>query len=137
MENGNLTSQPERLWRRTALACAAAIALSVGLSACVPGANAVNERKAEQMNLANQRDTAIKFLGMQGGVEKIMFTQEGTYSGAGTWATNAIITIEGRDYNEILGIWILGGDQLPDIPVSSSPTPSTVIYSDGSSEVIG
>lgn len=141
MENGNLTSQPERLRRRTALACAAAIALSVGLSACVPGASAANERKAEQMNLANQRKAAVALLDMQGGVEKITFTREGGYPGFGaSWRANAIVLIEGKDHNVILG-FDLGStafiDPLPSISPAAPRSPVSIVYSDGSSEAIG
>ncbi|MEY9851143.1 hypothetical protein ABH923_000821 [Leifsonia sp. EB41] len=92
-----------------------------------------------QTNLANQRKAAIAFLETQGGVEKIRFTREGGLSGFGApWVVNAVVTVNGEDYNEILGIerYSRIGNPLPTIPPATAPAPVTVIYSDESSEVI-
>ncbi|MGH1526223.1 hypothetical protein ACRAWC_20055 [Leifsonia sp. L25] len=90
-----------------------------------------------ETNLANQRKAAIAFLEQQGGVEKISFTQEGGKPGLGAyWCANVVVTIAGKEYQEIIGIHVLGGDPLPDIAPTSRPIPVTVVFSDGSSEVI-
>ncbi|QNE37457.1 hypothetical protein F1C12_00735 [Leifsonia shinshuensis] len=101
------------------------------------------ERKTNtQENLANQKRAAELFLNRpRPGVEEIRFTQEGNRPGLGvSWSVNAVITIEGREYREILGVTGTGapaGEPLPETPTTASPTPVTVIYSDGSSEVVG
>ncbi|MFE4470524.1 hypothetical protein ACFRFH_17075 [Leifsonia sp. NPDC056824] len=93
----------------------------------------------KEANLANQRKAAIALLETQGGVEKIRFTQEGGLSGFGApWAVNAVVTMNGEDYNEILGTesYSRAGNPLPSIAPGAAPAPVTVIYSDESSEVI-
>lgn len=108
-------------------------ALTLGLSGCAWGGKEVNT----ETNLANQRKAAMAFLETQGGVEQIRFTQEGGKPGLGaSWRANAVITIAGVEYQEIVGIGVLGGDPLPGIVPSSNPSPATLIFSDGSSEVI-
>jgi hypothetical protein len=92
-----------------------------------------------ETNLANQRKAAIALLETQGGVEQIRFTQEGGLSGFGApWGVNAVVTVNGEEYNEILGItrYSRAGNPLPDIAPGTTPAPVTVIYSDESSEVI-
>lgn len=120
--------------KRVPIAVAVVVAVVLGLSACALGGNTAGDRAAERANLANQRKAAIAFLGVQGGVEKIRFTQEGTYLGSGSWAVNAVVTIHGNEYKEILGEGLLGGDQLPDVP--PSPAAVVVMFSDHSSETI-
>jgi hypothetical protein len=112
-----------------------AVALALSLGGCGLGGNGVNK----ETNLANQREAAIAFLETQGGVEKIRFTQEGGLSGFGApWAVNAVVTVNGEEYNEILGTerFSRGGNPLPSIAPGTAPAPVTVIYSDESSEVI-
>jgi len=114
-----------------------AIALSVGLSACVFGGNAVSEEKSTHVNLINQRKVALAFLDLHPGIDRIRFTQDGGPSGFGApWAANAVITMGGEDYQAILGIGILSSDPLPSVAAGTAPGPTTVVYSDGSSEVI-
>lgn len=93
-----------------------------------------------ETNLANQRRAAMAFLETQGGVEQIRFTQEGGLSGFGApWAVNAVVTINGEEYNEILGTtkYSRAGNPLPEIAPGTAAAPVTVIYSDASSEMIG
>jgi FlaG/FlaF family flagellin (archaellin) len=110
-------------------------ALAMGLSGCISGGDDVNT----QTNLANQRKAAIAFLETQGGVEQIRFTQAGGLSGFGApWAVNAVVTVNGEEYNEILGTepYSGAGNPLPSIAPGTEPARVTVIYSDASSEVI-
>lgn len=90
----------------------------------------------EQTNLDNQRTAALSLLAYRPDVESVRFTQEGSVGGGGSWAANAIITIDGVDYNEILGLERAGGNPLPSVPAGASPVPVTVVYSDGSSEAL-
>ena len=89
-------------------------------------------------NLAKQRESALKFIANQPDVEVIRFTQDGDRPGLGApWSVNAVVTIGGKDYREILGPETLAGEPLPDTEASFSPRPVTVVYSDGTSEVLG
>ena len=117
---------------RMVMIAAALVLFSTG---CTSGGDDVRM----QTNLANQRKAAIAFLETQGGVEKIRFTREGGLSGFGApWVVNAVVTVNGEDYNEILGIerYSRIGNPLPIIPPATASAPVTVIYSDESSEVI-
>ncbi|OJX81719.1 hypothetical protein [Leifsonia sp. 71-9] len=94
----------------------------------------MSEHKA---NLANQRESALLFLEKQGGVEQIRFTQEGGKPGLGaSWSVNAVVTIGGQEYRAILGIDLISSEPLPSIAPEETPPPVSVIYSDGSSEVL-
>lgn len=122
--------------KRLPLLIGAALAIVAGLSACSFGGNA---QEAKQVNLDNQRKAAVSFLSTQGGVETIRFTREGGLSGFGaSWTVNAVITIDSTEYQQILGVnkYSMSGKRLPTIPPESTAHPATVIYSDGSSEVI-
>jgi hypothetical protein len=120
--------------RRVLVVFGVVVALVFGLSACAFGGNAVD---SQQVNLDNQRKVAVAFLEWQGGVEEIRFTREGGESGFGAqWAVNAVVTIHGEDYQMILGTQTMGGDPLPEVGPGSPPTRTTVIFSDGSSEVM-
>jgi hypothetical protein len=115
-----------------------AVAIVVALTSCsIFGDGALGERDTTATNLANQREAALKFISGWPQTERITFTQEGSVSGAGDWAANAVVTIGERDYQEFLGPDISGGDPLPDPETASTPSPVTVIFSDGSSEVLG
>jgi hypothetical protein len=108
----------------------------MGLSACsLIGGNRVDQL---QTNLANQRKVAVKWVKdyRTPELERIRFTQDGNVSGGGEWAANAVVTVAGKDYNEILGTFMSGGDPLPTSAPGSTPGSVTVIYSDGSSEVL-
>ena len=89
-------------------------------------------------NLAKQRESALALIANYPNAEKIRFTQDGDRPGLGaSWRVNAIVTIGGKDYQEILGPRSRAGESLPDAPPPSSTRPVTVTYSDGSSEVLG
>ncbi|GAB3585604.1 hypothetical protein GCM10027406_34230 [Leifsonia lichenia] len=90
-----------------------------------------------------QRASALYFRDeYQPNVEKVRFTQEGGRPGLGaSWRANAIATVEGSEYYVIispdLGPSFVGGTGRP----PKAPTPPvhlalTVVYSDGTSEVI-
>ncbi|HEV7185523.1 MAG TPA: hypothetical protein VGN33_13600 [Leifsonia sp.] len=90
-----------------------------------------------------QRASALYFRDeWQPNVEKIRFTQDGSRPGFGaSWRVNAVATIEGGDYYVIIGPdtgpAFVGGTGVP--PKAPTPPPHlalTVIYSDGTSEVI-
>lgn len=92
-----------------------------------------------QENLANQRKVAVTF--WEGypnpALTEIRFTHDGDSPALGAgWSVNTVVTVGGREYNEILtkGSW--GGDPLPDAPDEAAPGPTSVIYSDGSSETL-
>ena len=128
-----------RGWQRWEIAAAIAGAVCAGASGCGWGGD-VSEQREQKLegNLMKQREAALKFIRNQPDVELIRFTREGGPSGFGApWATNAIVTIGGREYQEILGPRTRAGDPLPEAPSTYSPRPVTVIYSDGSSEVLG
>lgn len=97
----------------------------------------MNQQKTTlQENLKYQKLTAQKFIEYQPDVEVITFTREGSIAGSGQWAANAIVTIAGKEYRQIIGPWEAIGEDLPNTPSSYIPGPVTVNYSDGSSEVL-
>jgi hypothetical protein len=69
-------------------------------------------------------------------LESIRFTQDGSVDGSGQWAVNAVVTVGGKDYEEILGTYVSGGDILPSAPPESTAGSVALIYSDGTSEVL-
>lgn len=95
----------------------------------------MKQKTTSRENLENQRVSAQRFIGNWPNVEVIEFTREGSVDGSGEWSTNAIVTIEGREYEEIIGPWETAGDDLPNPPESFSRKPAAVKYSDGTSEV--
>ena len=129
-----------RVWR-VVLALVVAGVLVGGLSACsVIGARLMTPDPPVK---DQQRASALYFRDeYQPNVEKIRFTQDGNRPGLGaSWSVNAIATIEGHDYYVIisptLGPAFVGGTGEP--PEAPTPAPHltlTVIYSDGTSEVI-
>ncbi|MDR6971806.1 hypothetical protein J2W45_002116 [Leifsonia shinshuensis] len=78
----------------------------------------------------------MKFVRNQPDVQVIRFTQPGSVDGGGGWSANAVVTIGGKEYHEILGPNTLGGDPLPDTPAGATSGPVLVQYSDGTSEVL-
>jgi hypothetical protein len=98
----------------------------------------VNQQGTTRTNLENQRKAALAFIATQSGVEAITFTQDGTVGGGGSWAVNAVVTIEGADYHEILGLdkCSYGGERMPTVQQPATPTSVAITYSDGSSEVL-
>lgn len=115
--------------------------LIVGLSAC----SLIKDRLVTPDPPVRelQRESALYFRDRyQPNVEKIRFTMDGDRPGLGaSWSANAVATIEGSDYFVIIGpesgAGFVGGTGFP--PKAPSPAPHiplTVIYSDGTSEVI-
>ncbi|MGH1526910.1 hypothetical protein ACRAWC_24410 [Leifsonia sp. L25] len=91
-----------------------------------------------------QRESAIVFRDkFQPNVEKIRFTRDGGRPGLGaSWSVNAIATVGGSDYYVIIGpdgrsVSYVGGTGMPpDAPTPFARVALTVIYSDGTSELI-
>ena len=97
----------------------------------------MNEQTAHQENLAKQREVALAFIRESPDVDAIKFTHEGNRPGIGaSWSANAIVTIDGKNYNEIIGLDLLAGDGLPSVPPDTVRGPVMVTYSDGSSEIV-
>ncbi|TDP98908.1 MULTISPECIES: hypothetical protein [unclassified Leifsonia] len=97
--------------------------------------------KGQANGRANQKQAALTFLSdyPNPAVESITFTQEGSVGGAGFWAANAIVTIDGRTYDAILGPdrRASSSNPLPRFdPDAPAPTDVTVNYSDDTSEVV-
>lgn len=53
-----------------------------------------------------------------------------------TGDANAIVTIAGKEYRELLGIDLSMGDVFPSLPPGSVPGPVSVVYSNGATEVL-
>lgn len=120
-----------------ALARSRMVMIAAALVLTVSGCAGERDEVRTETNLANQRKAAIAFLEKQGGVETIRFTQEGDKPGVGAlWSANVVVTIAGVEYQEIIGPQVRGGDPLPSIAPGATTGPVTVIFSDGSSEVI-
>lgn len=96
----------------------------------------MQQKTTLQENLEYQKITAQKFKSNWPATEIVRFTQEGSVSGSGQWAANAIVTIGGKEYREIIGPWETGGEPLPDPRGSVSSGPVMVIYSNGTSGVL-
>lgn len=125
-----------------------ALALSAGLiagtSGCVWGGDRkVSEQKVSQENIALQRKSALRFRDeYQPAVERIRFTREGNVPGMGaSWRVNAVATIGGTDYQVILDerfgpAWVGGGHMPPELPAPETRPALTLVFSDGTTEVI-
>ena len=111
-------------------------ALLAGSSGCSLIGDTLQQKTTTKENLELQRITAAKFKEFQPDVEVITFIEEGSYSGAGQWAANAIVVIAGSEYEEIIGPWTTFGDPLPSSAPSDARPPVTVHYTDGKSEVL-
>ena len=72
------------------------------------------------------------------GVEAITFTPDGAVGGGGSWAVNAVVTIDCLEYQEILGLekWSYGGEPMPTVTRSGTLASVAITYSDGSAEVL-
>jgi hypothetical protein len=115
--------------------------LVVGLTACSPIRNRLTTPDPPVKE--QQRASALYFRDEnQPNVEKVQFTQDGDRPGLGaSLRANAIATVEGSDYFVIispsLGPSFVGGTGMPPEPPTPAPhLPLTVVYSDGTSEVI-
>jgi hypothetical protein len=108
-----------------------------GLSGCsIVGGN-VNQQLSTEGNLANQRKVAQQIIRdyPNPALESIRFTKEGHVDGSGGWSANAVVTLDGKEYQASLGTLVSAGDIFPTVPPGSKPGPVTVVYSDGTSEV--
>jgi hypothetical protein len=121
-----------------ALALTITAGITTGLSGCSIFGGIVNQQLSTEENLANQRKVAEQTIRdyPHPALESIRFTSEGHVNGAGDWNANAVLTIDGVEYHELLGVLLSGGDGVPTVPPGSTSGPVTVIYSDGSSEVM-
>ncbi|MFJ8895896.1 hypothetical protein ACIRCZ_15025 [Leifsonia sp. NPDC102414] len=117
------------------------VALIAGLSAC----SLIGDRlmPPDPPVRDQQRASALYFRDQwQPNVEEVRFTRDGGRPGLGaSWRANAIATIEGREYYVIispdLGPSFVGGTGTPpEAPTPAPHLPLTVVYSDGTSEVI-
>jgi len=114
-----------------------------GITACVPSGLHGTSQQQEKSNLDLQRESALTYRNeWQPNVEKIRFKRDGDRPGLGaSWRVNAVATVDGRDYEVIispdLGPAFVGGTgKPPEAPTPYTRQPLTVIYSDGTSEVI-
>lgn len=125
---------------RVLVGTVAVVAIAAGTTACSPFGGILNQPQlSTEGNLANQKKVALETLHdyPHPDLESIKFTNEGSVNGAGTWAANAVLTVGGREYQEILGTFSSAGEGLPTAPPGSIPHRVTVIYSDGTSEELG
>jgi len=118
------------------------VALLTGATACSPKGDRGMSQQQEKSNLDLQRESALIFREDWPNVEKIRFKREGGRPGLGaSWSVNAVATVDGTDYEVIIGPSIQGsaggGGLPPAAPTPHTPVPLTVIYSDGTSEVFG
>lgn len=120
------------------LVVALATGVTTGLSGCSVFRGVVNQQLTTEENLANQRKVALQTMRdyPNPALESIRFTSEGHVNGAGDWNANAIVTVEGKEYRELLGIHLSGGDIFPTLPPGSVAGPVTISYSNGTSEVL-
>jgi hypothetical protein len=132
---------PQARTVRVVRAALLGIVLIVGLTSC----STIGDRlmTPDPPIHEQQRASALYFRDeYQPNVEKIRFTQDGSHGGLGaSWRANAIATVEGSDYYVIIGpdsgpAFVGGTGMPPDAPTPAPHLPLTVIYSDGTSEVI-
>lgn len=90
-----------------------------------------------------QRAAALYFRDeYQPNVEKVRFTRDGGRPGLGVpWCVNAVATVEGGEYYVIIGpatspSFVGGTGVPPEATTLFVQVPLTVVYSDGTSEVI-
>jgi hypothetical protein len=116
-------------------------ALIVGLTSC----SAIGDRlmTPEPPIHEQQRASALYYRDeYQPNVEKIRFTRDGSRPGLGVpWCVNAVATVDGVDYQVIIGPatspgFVGDNGMPPKAPTPSVHFPLTVVYSDGTSEVI-
>jgi len=117
------------------------VTLIVGLTAC----SLLRDRlmTPDPPVLEQQRASALYFRDeYQPNVEKVRFTREGSRPGLGApWCVNAVATVEGGEYFVIIGpdsgpSYVGGTGRPPKGPTPTPPLPLTIVYSDGTSEVI-
>ncbi|SEA45724.1 hypothetical protein [Leifsonia sp. 21MFCrub1.1] len=115
-----------------------ATGVTAGLGGCSVFRGVVNQQLTTEENLANQKKVALQTMRdyPNPALESIRFTSEGHVDGGGDWSANATVTIDGKDYREILGILTSVGEVFPKPSPGSTPGAVTVIYSDDTSEVL-
>lgn len=99
----------------------------------------MSQDEAAEPSLANQRRVALKFINDYSNPDltALRFTSEGGRPGFGaSWRVNAVVTVNGADFEEILATDFWGGDPLPDAPANAAPAPVAVTYFDGTSEIL-
>jgi hypothetical protein len=119
-------------------------AVLAGTAGCVWGGDRkVSEQKELQQDIALQRESALRFRDRyEPNVEKIRFKHEGDVPGLGaSWSVNAVATIGGIDYQVIISPtlgpgWVGDEGEPPELPDPPSRLPLTLIFSDGTSEVV-
>ena len=99
----------------------------------------MNQQLSTEDNLANHRKVAQQTIREypNPALTSIRFVSEGHVDGAGAWAADAVMTIDGKEYEEVLGTFLSGGDPIPSVPPGSKAGPVEVLYSDGTTEVFG
>ncbi|QNE36471.1 hypothetical protein [Leifsonia shinshuensis] len=127
---------------RAASAVLLGVVLVGGLTAC----SVIRDRIAppDPPVKEQQRASALYFRDeYQPNVEKVRFTRDGSRPGFGaSWCVNAVATVEGVEYEVIIGPatgpgFVGDNGMPPEAPLTPPPyVPLTVVYSDGTSEVI-
>lgn len=122
--------------RAVLITIAIAVGVCVGLNGC--SLFGLDRAKQMQADLTNQRKVAVKFIEdyPNSELEAIEFTDKGSIGGYGSWAANAVITVGETKYHGFLGTFTSSGDALPSIESDTKPGTVTLIYSDGTSEVL-
>jgi hypothetical protein len=120
------------------------LALSALLVASSAACSLIGDRlmSPDPPNRELQRESALLFRADWPAVERIRFTREGDRPGFGVpWCVNAVATVDGVDYQVIIGpnspITFPTGNPPPAPATPPTPLPLTVIYTDKTSEVIG
>jgi hypothetical protein len=111
--------------------------LLVTLAGCSLIGDTLQRKTTPAENHKYQRITAVNKKERWPNVDVITFIDEGRFKGSGTWSASAVVTIDGQDYDQIIGPHSAIGDDLPRPVEGQGSSPLTVNYSDGSSEVIG
>lgn len=99
----------------------------------------MSQEETTRTNLAKQREVALVFWRSYSNpaLTEIRFTDEGNKPGFGApWSANAVVTVGGREFNEILGAEVWGGDPLPQTPSGSTAGPIAITFSDGTQELV-
>lgn len=113
------------------------VAVLAALSGCSLIGDVMQRKTTPAENHRYQRITAVNKKERWPNVDVITFLEEGSFLGSGEWCANTVVTIDGHDYRQTLGAYSGSGDELPRPVDGQPPSPLTVNYSDGSSEVIG
>jgi hypothetical protein len=130
-----------RKYRRVVVAVLV-VALAAGVTSSLSGCSVflalASHQPTTEENLANQRKVALQTIRdyPNPALESIRFTSEGNVDGAGGWAANAVVAVGGKEYQEILGTFLSGGDILPTMAPGSNSGPVNLLYSDDTSEVL-